>query len=409
MWIPQTVEDLHAAISQRLHESPVLDAKRELGSTKDLARHIAAMATDGGVLLYGVDEDGNGRLSEITPVDLADAEERISNVVRTGIHGTPRTHPISLEHQPGSGEGVLVLVVPKSPLAPHMVELGGDNRFYCRRGTQTHRMSGNEVDDLHAQRRQSREDARSILSDARHWTLHENSKVAGSSMTLVVKPSVPVGRPIERAAQSGDPRRMLQEVFGQAIDTHQFRGDRYDHPLNEAVLAWRIAADFHIASHTSDDPLYGTLEVQVQHDGTLVHRNADIGTHPMPVNVRGGPDEYLREALAAQHAMWMFAAAGEIFRRAEIVTPVLVGVHIAGTLGTTSVNMKAARERGLLSHLVELPEVLDTEYVRTDEVLSLDLEQNPYEVAGLLFEDLFRAATGGSKYPEGWHPTSLAD
>ncbi len=55
MWIPKSADEIErAVVARELHESSTFDAKRELGKSKDIARDVAAMANDGGVLLYGV-------------------------------------------------------------------------------------------------------------------------------------------------------------------------------------------------------------------------------------------------------------------------------------------------------------------------------------------------------------------
>ena len=55
MWIPKTEDEIVQAITLgSLVESPTFDAKREIpasGKSKDLAKDVAAMATDGGTLL----------------------------------------------------------------------------------------------------------------------------------------------------------------------------------------------------------------------------------------------------------------------------------------------------------------------------------------------------------------------
>ena len=61
MWVPRDASEIEeAARSGALEETTSFDAKAELPSSKknaDLAVDIAAMSTDGGVLLYGVAED----------------------------------------------------------------------------------------------------------------------------------------------------------------------------------------------------------------------------------------------------------------------------------------------------------------------------------------------------------------
>jgi hypothetical protein len=63
-----------AAIKCRnLSETAIFDAKLALperGKSKDLAIDVAAMANDGGTLLYGVGEDEHSRLTVPNPFEL---------------------------------------------------------------------------------------------------------------------------------------------------------------------------------------------------------------------------------------------------------------------------------------------------------------------------------------------------
>jgi hypothetical protein len=65
VWIPKTEQDILAAIEAGdLTETATFDAKAILpakGRSKDLAIDVAAMAKDGGTLLYGVGEDEQRR------------------------------------------------------------------------------------------------------------------------------------------------------------------------------------------------------------------------------------------------------------------------------------------------------------------------------------------------------------
>jgi len=56
MWIPKTEDELTTAVKAgAIEEGVTFDAKQELPSKNpELAKDVAAMATDGGVLLYGL-------------------------------------------------------------------------------------------------------------------------------------------------------------------------------------------------------------------------------------------------------------------------------------------------------------------------------------------------------------------
>src|SRR3954453_2576117 len=93
MWIPNdTAEIERAARAGDLSETPSFDAKADLPQPKknaDLATDVAAMATDGGVLLYGVAEDEHKRPTIPKPIPLAGAADRIGQIVSTSIAEVP--------------------------------------------------------------------------------------------------------------------------------------------------------------------------------------------------------------------------------------------------------------------------------------------------------------------------------
>ena len=75
-----------------LTETATFDAKATLpakGKSKDLAKDVAAMANDGGTLLYGVGEDENGRPTVPQPFRLAGARERVDQIVQTCVSVSP--------------------------------------------------------------------------------------------------------------------------------------------------------------------------------------------------------------------------------------------------------------------------------------------------------------------------------
>lgn len=73
MWIPRTEEEIVDAINRiSLEETSTFDAKREISAKNtETAKDVSAMANSaGGVLLYGVGEDQNRRLTILNPTPL---------------------------------------------------------------------------------------------------------------------------------------------------------------------------------------------------------------------------------------------------------------------------------------------------------------------------------------------------
>lgn len=167
MWLPKTEADIVKAVqSGSLEESAIFDAKSDLPSkNQELAKDVAAMANDGGVIIYGIGEDENGRLSKLTPLSLDGQAEKIDAVVRSSIAEPPVVHITAIPTAENAVIGYIVVHVPPSERAPHMVVVKGDNRFYGRTATGNFPLLEGEIARLYA-RRQRSEVNRELLLDA---------------------------------------------------------------------------------------------------------------------------------------------------------------------------------------------------------------------------------------------------
>ena len=134
MWIPKTEDEIVQAVhTGTLQETAIFDAKRELPhKSKDLAKDIAAMSIDGGTLLFGVAEDHNQHLTQLTPIDLAGGKERVANIIQTSIAEPPEVFIQAIPTSTNPAKGYLVIAIPPSPRAPHMVIIGNGNQYYGR-------------------------------------------------------------------------------------------------------------------------------------------------------------------------------------------------------------------------------------------------------------------------------------
>jgi predicted HTH transcriptional regulator len=170
MWIPKSEQDILSAIDAGdLSETANFDGKSALpgkGKGKDLALDVAAMSADGGTLLYGVAEDENERLTVPQPFKLAGVRERVDQIVRTSISEplTIEVHTIPTDDNPSLG--YLVIAVPPSPRAPHMVTVGKEHRYYGRGATGNVLLSEGEVARLYERRRRWEMDRGAMLDEA---------------------------------------------------------------------------------------------------------------------------------------------------------------------------------------------------------------------------------------------------
>lgn len=158
MWIPSSTAEIERALSSgSLVETATFDGKKELPGkkkNKDVAVDVAAMSTEGGVLLYGVDEDEDEVLRLATPIPLAGAAERVTQIVATSIAEPPSIKTLEFRLPDEPDRGYLAVVVPASSRAPHQVTVGGDRRFYGRSSKGNRILTEQEVALLYDRRRQ---------------------------------------------------------------------------------------------------------------------------------------------------------------------------------------------------------------------------------------------------------------
>lgn len=127
---------LIALVETGVSENTYLDFKRDLPSrdargTQDLVADVSAFAnSSGGDLIYGVNEDGEGRAAEIVPQagNMDEETRRVQDVLMNGIE--PRVPGLQVVPIPVPGGFVLAVRVPQSWAGPHRVK--SNNAFYLR-------------------------------------------------------------------------------------------------------------------------------------------------------------------------------------------------------------------------------------------------------------------------------------
>lgn len=117
-------------------ENTYLDFKRDLPGrdargTQDLASDVSAFAnSSGGDLIYGINEDGEGRAANIVPQvgNMDEEARRVQDVLMNGIE--PRVPGLQVVPILVAGGFVLAIRVPQSWAGPHRVRQ--NNAFYLR-------------------------------------------------------------------------------------------------------------------------------------------------------------------------------------------------------------------------------------------------------------------------------------
>ena len=161
--LPVNLNDLTAAHIESLIESEVpesltLDYKQQLPSKerndkKEFLYDVAAMANSaGGDLVFGIAERRTGddkptgipdRLLKTRFLNPLEEEIRLASYIRDGM--APNLIGVVVRSVHCDGGDALVVRVPTSRSKPHMVKMGGTNKFYKRTGTVSHPMDWDEI------------------------------------------------------------------------------------------------------------------------------------------------------------------------------------------------------------------------------------------------------------------------
>jgi hypothetical protein len=147
-----TQADIEELILNQVSESKTIDYKRILPedndrSKKEFLADVASFANaGGGDLLYGIIEN-HGIPSRITGFKLKDKEKemlRLEHMIRDGID--PRIYGVQVTTVELKGDKCVVIVrIPRSWSAPHMVSYQGYGKFFSRNSYGKHPLDTSEI------------------------------------------------------------------------------------------------------------------------------------------------------------------------------------------------------------------------------------------------------------------------
>jgi hypothetical protein len=225
MWVPATEHEILAAIEAKdLVETASFDAKASLpakGKSKDLAIDVAAMSNDGGTLLYGVGEDEDRRPTVPQPFKLAGARERVDQIVPTSISEPPDIEVHEIQSTDDSSLGYLVVAVPPSPRAPHMVTVGKEYRYYGRGATGNVPLTEGEVARLYERRQRWEIDRDAMLNEAIDSAPIESHEDF-AFLHLVARPVMPDEDLFDKARGDQHEVQFLNGLFAAALSAEVF-------------------------------------------------------------------------------------------------------------------------------------------------------------------------------------------
>lgn len=396
MWIPESEKEIVDVVtSGSLEESVTFDAKAELPSKRrnhELAKDVAAMATEGGVLLYGVAEDEHGRPTSLTPIPLAGQPERIAAIVRTSIAEPPFIRISQIATADDPSKGYIVVVVPPSERAPHMVVVKGDHRYYGRTDTGNRLLSEAEVARLYERRRQAKVDVTAMLADDVE-TLPYPRVDALIPMYLIARPVLSNESLLKSAARDhGNPQTLLHRIVDRAVQPSVFPNNQYMPDMHfpdrwfhqpEGFLGrmgWVTREDESI-----QERLRTTLDLRVNFDGTIRFYCGAVGEANNEMRA------VFATAIAGLTTRFL-AFAGRLYEEASYLGGVDVGVAMLGLKG----GVPGSPNVIMIGRLVPLER--DT-YYQAARLSAFELADDPREAARSLLGPLFNTLFQGSRDP----------
>ena len=388
MWIPDSAGEIERrAADGDLVETHSFDSKLELPKPRrniDLAIDVAAMTPDGGVLLYGVGEDDDDRLSVLQPLALAGLAERVSQIVATSISEVPYIEVGEYPSDADPSIGYLAVIVPQSPRAPHQVIVGNDLRFYGRGPKGNRRLTEGEVARLYERRQSWAVDREAILAEVVASAPFPRDTAPGH-LHAYTRPVAPDNSMLERAMEAVGGRQTFHQRLLDWIHATRLRG-QYGPSLEHASQLRRRGADEWRLSNLPDTEHQASrikdlvdLHVNVDGRGQLFCGRA-TDTHSQ------SDHELIIEFVIAGNLEAFVAVMGQIYGAAGYHGQVDVGVAITGLTGSGSALRSNDFYAGPFTYSAEA-------FTRTARVAAREL-LTPHEVPHSLLRSFYEATSG---------------
>lgn len=224
-------------IQNKINEAIRLDYKRDISSNLDLTIDVSAFAnTRGGLLIYGIETDNDDIPSQKCPLNSTPKlKERIENILVTSI--SPRINGLLIRQIPYSQDSAkcfIVIKIPFSPNAPHIVTKNKKYRYYKRFNFQSIPMEEYEIERLYQSRLQYRGTLESRL-EIRKSRISKKTYEGFQRMICITLPSIylPNCFELENKKELQDHLHLGSSCIWHNVN-HSYRSDAY---VNENELS----------------------------------------------------------------------------------------------------------------------------------------------------------------------------
>lgn len=388
MWMPKNeTEIVNAVTNKSLEETVTFDAKKEIPSKNiETAKDVSALAnTAGGVLIYGIDEDENGFPTVLNPILLEGQQERIEGILRTSIDEVPVFKISAIQTEVDNSKGYLIVFVPPSERAPHMVIVKGEKRFYGRGEKINYVLSQAEVARLYERRKFTESNILPILEEnIRQAPIQENNGFA--HLYVVIKPVLQDESILDKALLPEQTYAQLlitslEKIIKSNVFSKHYKPDFY-------VRNWIRRADGFLskiyeprADYSEKYALY--LEVNFDGSGNMFCNRAADPSNQENFNVKV---KWFYSDIVAGNTTKFLTFFGELYKRASYFGMVDIGIGLTGLEG--SVDHAASFNISVGAHHYD-----KSDYRRTKRVSAMLLEENPKQVASDLLTPLISAVS----------------
>jgi hypothetical protein len=395
-WQPRVEADIQRAIDDDLlRETHFFELKREVGSTpgarKETARDLASLAVDGGALLIGLEEDKANRTWTLAPQPLAGLTERVENIASLLVDP-----PLSIvtNEVPAltSSHGYLLVDIPESAAAPHMV----DGVYYGRGDRTRVRLSDAEVLRYHS-RRTSGEQLGNQLLDAEAARDPVPAADRSNGHLYIVAQPLTAPQNVAIAFVRGDRQNLLRFVNG----AEQSVPERY-----LAELAPRPSRADTFSSRAQGTAL---CSASIARHGRQFDRS---GEEQNVVDFEFREDGGFRVLVCRITAQWgqnppvIMDGLGIAYVRRSIYWAARIS-EITNYRGKWLFGISASNLRGLSSHtflnggmIGEGPMYDASEYREVTQTTFIEMTQEPWAIAERLIGRLLRALGSRTRYAE---------